>query len=76
MLSPVLRSIFNERQKKRLFGISDGRTKQMVSLEAGQQPGLTQPKKIREKKEGQVRKRELKTFTTDIFTFLLSAKTH
>ena len=47
----------------------------MVSLEAGQQPGLTQPKKNREKKEGHVRKRELKTFT-DIFTFLLSAKTH
>ena len=47
----------------------------MVSLEAGQQPSLTQPKENGEKKEGQVRKRELKTFT-DIFTFLLSAKTH
>ena len=61
--------------KKGLLEISDDRIKRMVSLEAGQQPGLTQPKKNREKKEGQVRKRELKTFT-DIFTFLLSAKTH
>ena len=51
MLSPVLRSILNKSQKKRLLGISDDRTKQMVSLEAGQQPGLTQPKKNREKKE-------------------------